>query len=243
MASRVKSDQPLPRAARKAKEGKNKAPAPASDSTPRQTRSTQRLALTRELIEDAALALIEHDGLEPFSTRRLGERLGCQAMSIYHHFPSKAHILDALVDRTLTAIQIPNLDQSPQARLRYLAHSWRKVALAHPRLYPYLSMHRWNSEAGVKFLAEILACFHDAGLMPEACARQFRVLCYFVLGATLDEISGYSTGPSSMQPVSEEDLLQHFPQVSQAGLFFKPEEFERTFELGLDMFLSNSGLT
>ena len=241
MASRVKSDQSLPRAARKALQGTNKAP--ASDSIPRRTRGTQRLALTRELIEDAALALIEQDGLEAFSTRRLGERLGCQAMSIYHHFPSKAHILDALVDRILAAIQIPQRGQSPQARLRNLAHSWRKVALAHPRFYPYLSMHRWNSESGIKFLAEILACFHDAGLMPEACARQFRVLCYFVLGATLDEISGYHNGPSSMQPVSDEDLLQHFPQVSQAGRFFKPEEFERTFEIGLDMFLSNSGLT
>lgn len=204
--------------------------------------SAPRQALTRELIEDAALALIEEDGLDAFSTRRLGERLGCQAMSIYHHFPSKAHILDALVDRVLASIQIPQQRQSPKTRLRNIARQWRLVALEHPRLYPYLSMHRWNSETGVCFLAEILACFHDAGLAPQACARQFRVLCYFVLGATLDEISGYGNGSSSMQPISDADLLQRFPQVARAGRYFKPEEFERTFELGLDMFLEGSGL-
>lgn len=224
MTFRVSPQQPPGRAARKAS-------------------NSQRPALTRELIEDAALALIEEDGLEAFSTRKLGERLGCQAMSIYHHFPSKAHILDALVDRVLAAIQIPKRNRSPKSRVRNIARSWRLVALAHPRLYPYLSMHRWNSETGAKFLAELLACFHDAGLKPEACARQFRVLCYFVLGATLDEISGYGNGSSSMQPVSDEDLLQRFPQVAQAGRYFKPEEFKRTFELGLDMFLKSGGLS
>ena len=224
MASRVKPDQPLARDARKHLQ-------------------PQRLALTRELIEDAALVLIEQDGLDAFSTRRLGERLGCQAMSIYHHFPSKAHILDALVDRVLAAIQIPSRRQMPKTRLRNIARQWRLAALAHPRLYPYLSVHRWNSETGASFLAEILACFHDAGLAPEACARQFRVLCYFVLGATLDEISGYGKGSSSMQPISDETLLQRFPQVARAGRYFKPEEFERTFELGLDMFLKSSGLS
>ncbi len=220
----------------------------ASRTTPDQSaaskvRSAPRVALTRELIEDAALALIEQDGLDAFSTRRLGERLGCQAMSIYHHFPSKAHILDALVDRVLASIQLPQRRLLPKTRVRNIARQWRLAALAHPRLYPYLSMHRWNSETGASFLAEILACFHDAGLKPEVCARQFRVLCYFVLGATLDEISGYGNGTSSMQPVSDEDLLQNFPQVADAGRYFKPEEFERTFELGLDMFLKSSGLS
>ena len=225
-----------------------KPPAPATrvaKKTPPvvSARAPLRPALTRELIETAALALIEQDGLEAFSTRRLGERLGCQAMSIYHHFPSKAHILDALVDRALAAIQLPKRGLRPKTRLRQLARSWRQAALSHPRLYPYLSMHRWNSDVGAQLLAELLACFYDAGLKPEACARQFRVLCYFVLGATLDEISGYGNGSSSMQPVSDEDLLLRYPQVAQAGRYFKPEEFERTFELGLDMFLQSSGLT
>ncbi len=45
------------------------------------------------------LELIEADGLEAFSTRKLAAKLGCEAMSIYHYFPSKAHLMDALLDR------------------------------------------------------------------------------------------------------------------------------------------------
>jgi AcrR family transcriptional regulator len=240
MVNRVLPETSRSRIGRKAT--KKSVVAEVSIAAPQKASGTSRLALTRELIEDAALALIDQDGLEVFSTRRLGERLGCQAMSIYHHFPSKAHILDALVDRSLASIQIPQRKQAPEARLRSLVRSWRQVAIANPRLYPHLSMHRWNSDTGVAFLAEILACFHDAGLKPESCARQFRVLCYFVLGATLDEIGGYANGASSMRPISDEDLLLRFPQVAKAGRYFRPEEFERTFELGLDMFLRNSGL-
>jgi AcrR family transcriptional regulator len=198
--------------------------------------------LSREGIEQAALELIEQDGLEAFSTRRLGDKLGCQAMSIYNYFPSKAHILDALVDRVLASIALPDRKQSPAKRLYALAHNWREAALAHQRLYPYLAMHRWNSETGVKFHAEIMSCFHDANLSDEAAARHFRVLCYLVLGATLDEISGYANGPSSMHPLSDAAVKKFYPQVAKAGKYFQPSQFKRTFDFGLDLFLHNSGL-
>jgi AcrR family transcriptional regulator len=219
------------------------ATAPAQARKTPATRATRVASpLSREGIEQAALELIEQDGLEAFSTRRLGDKLGCQAMSIYHHFPSKAHILDALVDRVLASIPLPTRKQSPAMRLRALAHQWREAALAHPRLYPHLAMHRWNSETGVKFLAEIMRCFHDAGLSDEAAARHFRVLCYLVLGATLDEISGYANGPSSMQPLSDAAIKKQYPQVAKAGKYFQPSQFKRNFDFGLDLFLRNSGL-
>ena len=56
-------------------------------------RPRPREPLTRERIVEAALAVVEAEGLAAFSTRKLGERLGCEAMSIYHHFPSKQHLL------------------------------------------------------------------------------------------------------------------------------------------------------
>ena len=64
-------------------------------------------ALTRERIVQAALELVNERGLGPFSTRQLGERLGCEAMSIYHHFKSKQHLLDALVEHAITSVEVP----------------------------------------------------------------------------------------------------------------------------------------
>jgi AcrR family transcriptional regulator len=198
--------------------------------------------LKRENIEAEALALIEEEGLEGFSTRKLGERLGVEAMSIYHHFPSKAHLLDTLVDRTLSRLPLAPRDASPAQRIRYLAQAWRIMSRQTPRFYLWMALHRWNSATGVKFLAEVLDCFYAAGLPPEQAARGFRVLGYYLLGATLEETSGYSQGPSSVAPLPEEEVQRQFPQVAQAGEYFSPEQFDATFELGLGLLLRGLGM-
>lgn len=208
----------------------------------RPPRSTARSPLSRDRIEAEALALIQREGMEAFSTRRLGEALGCEAMSLYHHFPSKAHVLDALVDRVLAAIPIPERTLPPAQRLRHLAQHWRAMARQHARFYPWLALHRWNSATGVAFLGEILDCFRAAGLSDESAARGFRVLGYYLLGATLDEISGYAQGPSSLNPMTEAELARSHPAVAQAGRYFTPAHFDRTFELGLGLVLQGLGL-
>jgi AcrR family transcriptional regulator len=205
-------------------------------------RPANRPSLTRERIESEALALIERDGLDALSMRRLGQTLGVEAMSLYHHFPSKAHLLDALVDRVLASVPIPSREQDPASRLRQLVRHWRDIARRHARFYAWLSLHRWNSATGVAFLAEVLACFTDAGLDCEGAARGFRALGYYVLGATLDETQGYANGPTSLKPLTQSELETLHPQVAQAGRFFTPDQFDKTFELGLDVLLSGLGL-
>lgn len=205
-------------------------------------RRQARPALSRERIELEALALIEREGLEAFSTRRLGQALGCEAMSLYHHFPSKAHVLDALVDRVLAALPVPERTLPPAERLRQLARHWRAMARRHARLYPWLALHRWNSATGVAFLAEILDALHAAGLDDEDAARAFRALGYYLLGATLDEASGYARGPSSLNPMSQDELEARFPAVARAGRWFVPAAFDLTFERGLDALLQGLGV-
>jgi len=201
-----------------------------------------RVALTRERIEVEALTLIDEHGIDAFSTRKLGQRLGCEAMSIYHHFPSKAHILDALVDRVLGGMPIPDKKLTPAQRLRAFAQSWRALALRHPRFYLWLSVYQWNSATGTRFLGEMLACFYDAGLSPEHAAYGFRVLGYYVQGVATDESSGYATGPSSLAPVPPDVLQRDYPQVAQAMAYFTPDHFDRIFEIGFGALLRELGL-
>jgi AcrR family transcriptional regulator len=201
-----------------------------------------RNILSRERIETEALALIEAQGLEGFSTRKLGQQLGCEAMSIYHHFPSKAHLLDALVDRTLNGLTIAPRDLSPAQRIRHLAQAWRAMSRKAPRFYLWMALHRWNSASGVKFLAEVLDCFYAAGLKPEQAARGFRVLGYYLLGATLEETSGYAQGPSAMEPLPDAEVKRLYPQVVQAGRYFSQDQFDTTFEQGLKLILKGLGV-
>ena len=61
----------------------------------------ERLPLTADRIELTALEVIEREGLAGFSLRKLAAALGCTAMSLYHHYPSKGHLMDALIDRVV----------------------------------------------------------------------------------------------------------------------------------------------
>src|SRR5438132_8885781 len=122
------------------------------------------LALSRERIAAAAMALVDRDGLEALSTRRLGEELGCEAMSIYHHFPNKAHLMDALVDLMLADARVELLPESGWLeRLRRSAHGFRAMALKHPKFFPYFAVHRLNTPAGVAFIDGIIGILREAG--------------------------------------------------------------------------------
>lgn len=190
--------------------------------------------LTRDRVVAAALALVEADGLAGLSTRRLGQALGCEAMSIYHHFASKQHLLDALVDAALAGIPPPPADLPAVERLRDQAYAYRAMAHRHRQLYPLIAVHRLNTATGVRLLERMLAIVADLTGDAEAATRGFRVLGYYVTGAALDETAGYARGPSAAEPVDEAFIARECPQLAAAAPYAKPEHWDRTFALGLD---------
>jgi AcrR family transcriptional regulator len=198
---------------------------------------TRRPPLTRERIVEASLALIEAEGLGGFSTRKLGERLHVEAMSIYHHFPSKQHLFDALVDHALSSVEIPEPGPDPLARIRRLLHSYRAMARRWPALFPLMAVHRTNTPVGVQVLDRILKLIRSATADDESAARQFRAIGYFLTGACLDETSGYARGPSAAEPVSDEFVAANCPNLMRAAPYFKETQWDKTFELGVDALL------
>lgn len=201
---------------------------------PSPRRKKRSPALNPARILDAALAVIQEDGVAGFSTRKLGERLGCEAMSIYHHFPSKGHLLDGLVDRAIGSIEWPPKELPPLERVRRSAEAYRAMANRHAALYPFLAVHRLNTETGVRFIEEILSQVHAVVRDDEKAARHFRSIGYFLTGAGLDETSGYAKGPSAQEPVSNEFIARECPHLARAARYFQRGEWNRTFELGLD---------
>ena len=185
------------------------------------------------------MALVDRDGLEALSFRNLGAELGCEAMSIYHHFPSKAHLMDALIDLVLAEIAFPSAAEQPDwiARLRQAAHSFRAAALQHPKLFAFFAVHRLNTRRGVAFINGVIGILREAGFPPEPASRYFRTIGYYLTGAALDETHGYAKGPSAVEPVSNEVIAAEFGHLAAAAPFFQPCYFQSTFEDGLEMLL------
>ncbi|HET7528360.1 MAG TPA: TetR/AcrR family transcriptional regulator [Burkholderiaceae bacterium] len=192
-----------------------------------------RQPLSRERILQAALEQVQQDGLAQLSTRRLGQRLGCEAMSIYHHFPSKAHLLDAMVDHAIASVELPGEDVDPAQRLHSLCYSYRAMAHRYPALFPLVAVHRLNTPTGVGFIDSVIAIIRALEPDPEAAARQFRAVGYYLVGACLDETAGYAKGPSAAEPVSDAYIAQHCPALMAAAPYFKQAHWDATFEFGV----------
>ena len=203
----------------------------------RARRVKPREALSRERIEEAALELIEREGLEGFSTRKLAADLGCEAMSIYHYFPSKAHLLDALFDRVVGGLPPDDPSLPWRERLKRSVLDYRAVAHRYPRFFQFIALHRHNTRVGLAWLERILRTLRDGGLDTETTARFFRAIGYYIMGGMLDETSGYGRGHTAAEPVPEEEVVRDYPEVVAVNPYFKPSEREATFLLGLDTLL------
>lgn len=185
-------------------------------------------------ILDAALAEIAAVGLASLSTRKLGQRLGCEAMSIYHHFPSKQHLLDALVDHALQSIAGPSPEADPVTQLRQALLGWRGMAHRWPALFPLVAVHRLNTPTGVAFIEAMLGLVRQVVPDDELAARHFRVMGYYLMGSCLDETAGYARGPSAAEPVSDGYIAEHCPRLMSAAPYFQRSQWDKTFLLGLE---------
>src|SRR5512138_2241065 len=218
---------------------KAKAPAPAASRRGADRKRTAKQPLSRERIVLAALEEVRLHGLAQLSTRRLGQRLGCEAMSIYHHFPSKAHLLDALVDHAIASVEPPPAHLSPFERLRFICYAHREMAHRFPALYPLVAIHRLNTPTGVRYIDSVLATIREVEPDPEKAARQFRAIGYYLTGASLDETSGYAKGPSAAEPVSDAYVAEHCKALIAASPYFKREHWDTTFEYGLQAMMAS----
>ncbi len=144
---------------------------------PKQGLSVERIVAT-------AVALADAEGLDSLSMRKVGERLGTSAMALYTYVPTKAELLDLMLDRTLG--ELPTVydrasgwrgaaqEWAAEMWAWYLRHPWvLQVASPRPLLGPNeLATHEAR-----------LAIFDDLGLEPVEVVRVAGALTSYVAGA------------------------------------------------------------
>src|SRR5438128_11470911 len=92
----------------------------------------RRAALSRERILRAAIGLADRGGFKLLSMRRLGQKLGVEAMSLYNHVRSKEDMLDGMVDVVFSEIDLPATGADWRTAMRTRGISARQILLRHP---------------------------------------------------------------------------------------------------------------
>jgi len=207
----------------------------------KKTSKPKRLPLSPERIELCALELIERQGLASFSQRSLARELGVEAMSLYHWHPSRLALLNALLDRILSDFPISETED-PMQRLREIAWSFRALGLRYPNFFgQFVLQHRFNTETALSVLERFVATCAEIAKSDHDTALVFRAFVHFLMGALLDETSGYTGGPGAENPPSEQIMQQRFPNVVRLGPYNKAEHHEENFKFGLELVLAALG--
>jgi AcrR family transcriptional regulator len=220
---------------------------------------SQRVPLDRDRIIETAIAFIDEHGLPGLSMRRLGAELGVEAMSLYRYVPGRENLLDAVVERIIDDMRDdPDVLEAPrdgwQDFLQRLAHGVRRIALAHPKVFPLVASRPpeapWlrpplRSLAWVEiFLDGLLAeGFDDA-----AAVVAYRSFTSFLLGHLLLEVStlGADVGPLDVIDDSEDANVKSiapYPTVDRLHGPLAEDHSSAEFEEALEGLLDRIALT
>jgi TetR/AcrR family transcriptional regulator, tetracycline repressor protein len=156
--------------------------------------------LTRDRILDAALDLVDRNGLAALSMRRLGTELGVEGMALYHYVPSKDALLDGMVERVVGMAQTtPAAGQPWREMLRDFAFSYRSALLRHPGVLPLVATRPVMTVDAFRAVERAAALLTASGFSLDQALAVINGLTMFVIGHSLAAV-GRTPGSEEPEP-------------------------------------------
>ncbi|WP_017595279.1 TetR/AcrR family transcriptional regulator [Nocardiopsis potens] len=193
---------------------------PIASAWTRPRKRREQPALSREQIVAEAVRLLDGEGLDALSMRRLGGRLNAGATSLYRHVANRDELLELVVDEVYGEIEAPPADTPEEWRgaAAVCARSARSVVLRHPWIAPLIG------QIGMAYLGPnvmrlhegMLALFEAGGFDPVDADGALNTLMAFVLGSASSEAAWKTTVARS--GIGEDEWLRRLrPAAEEAA--------------------------
>ena len=204
-----------------------------------------RTPLTRAHILEAALALLDAEGLAALSMRKVAAVVGVEAMSLYNHVADKQDLLNGLTDLVLTRITLPDPARPWDARLEAIAVGLYEALIAHPALVAILASEqgRPTDPRVLQGMDSILAALAESGLSPAHQVNAYRGLLALCLGFVLTHTQGLTATASEAQAEWARSGVQPWdpqtlPHLARLGPQFLKTPAESDFRFMLAAYVS-----
>ncbi|MEU2348044.1 TetR/AcrR family transcriptional regulator C-terminal domain-containing protein [Modestobacter sp. NPDC049651] len=213
--------------------------------------------LGRERILQAAIDFIDEHGLAALTMRRLGSALGVEAMALYRYVPGREDLLDGVVETVVDTLfeaddgdDIYIGDHSGwQDYLMRLAHGVRRIALAHPAVFPLVASRPpaapWVRPPlrSLRIVESFLGTLTGDGFSDQAAVAAYRAYSSFLLGHLLLEVTQIGAQVSLLdQPEGDPDAqartdLDQFPALERTEPLLAQDKSAAEFEEALENLL------
>ncbi|MDQ4106940.1 MAG: TetR/AcrR family transcriptional regulator C-terminal domain-containing protein [Actinomycetota bacterium] len=184
---------------------------------------------------EAAIRFVDREGLDALSMRKLGSDLGVEAMSLYNHVPSKGALLDGMVEVLLRKLELPPADEDWEARIREAYRGFRRLAHAHPNVFPIFVVRPPDTMDGAWLVEIFLETMLDAGFDGETALYAFRALTSYTVGYVMSEIRGFAMEPTAERAGALQLPPEKFPRITKLSAQLVDIDRDTEFEFGLDL--------
>jgi AcrR family transcriptional regulator len=203
-----------------------------------------RIPLTRERVLHAAVALADESGSESLSMRKLGEAVGVEAMSLYHHVASKDDLLDGMIDVVFGEIELPSDCGDWMLAMRQRALSVRRVLARHGWAIRFMESRTSPGPSTLRHHDAVLGCLRKAGFSVRLAAHAFSVLDSYIYGFALQERSLPFSTPRQSADLAQEMLARfpvsdypHLAELTTEHVLRPGYDYGNEFAFGLDLIL------
>jgi AcrR family transcriptional regulator len=200
-------------------------------------RRAPRSPLDRARIVDAALKIVDEEGVDGLSIRRLATELGSAPMSVYWHVRDKAELLDLVGEAVLESIEVPAPAGDWRTQLRAVHHAMLDAVVRHPNTADLMIGRARYGRAGITLFERLLSILLGAGLSPAAAFDAYQSLYLFLLGY----IATTSRTPAFVEAQREGVLYlrsldpEAFRSIGVVAPFVGARVPAEQFETGLDV--------
>jgi TetR/AcrR family tetracycline transcriptional repressor len=212
-----------------------------------------RQPLNRDTIVNAALKVVDEQGMAALSMRAVAQALGTGPASLYAHVASKEQLVDLVLDQVYGDVELPDPDPDRwQDQVREFAWSVQRVALAHPGIAAAMLSGPPMGPNGLRMMEAGIALLRAGGL-PDTMASYAGELLgqYIAVTALEQETFRARFGSDGQEKVNEwvgqfHEYLESLPAgqfpnlvaMTRSGQFMRPSSDEERFNLGLDIIIA-----
>ena len=188
-------------------------------------------ALSQSAIVRAALSIIDRDGLDALTMRRLGRELQVDPMAVYYHVPNKAALFDGVVGAVYDEIELPDI--SPTGpwpdQLAAAMRSFRAALRRHPNAIPVVGTRPANTPRVIEITEAGVALLGAAGVPVQDALDVLSCLTVFTIGHALAEV-GQPVGGDDTTGAGRQAQAERLSASVLANYDYRPDA---QFELGL----------
>ena len=189
----------------------------------------------------AAEAVVQREGVDALTMRRVAQELGSSPMSIYRHVRHRDELLVLLLEKLAADLPKPRLPRQPRARLQGACRIMRDGLAQHPWIVDVLAAGDLIAPSILWLMEEIVASFVACGLSHAQAAEAYRTVWIFIVGELivrrgLDRMAQLERKPYVLEVLTSVDR-RLLPTLAALAPYWAPARQRDSFDAGLQALL------